>query len=53
VGKLDGGRPFGRQSIVLKWILSKEDEMALNELICLRIRTSGSPLNTALKLRVH
>jgi len=51
-GKLEGGRTLGKQSIILHWILRKEEEMALNELSWLRIRTSGSPLNTALKLRV-
>jgi hypothetical protein len=51
--KLDGGRTLGRQSIILQWILRKGDEMALNELSWLRIRTRGSPLNTALKLQVY
>jgi len=53
VGKLDGERPLGRQSVILLWILRKEDEMVLSEFIWLTIKTSGSPLNTTMKLRVH
>jgi len=47
VGHLEG------KVLILQWILRKEDEMAVNGLIWLRIKTRGSPLNTSMKLRVH
>jgi hypothetical protein len=42
VRKHDGGRPLGKLSIILQWILRKKDEMALIGWMWLRIRTSSS-----------